>query len=167
MIKNNDPLILNGKMLLNKMLLTCDIIIRYDYFIKIFPKISNIPFHIYVNKHQYMLINISYSSINFKMDLKETYSDGILMYKKCCLYAFQRCISEILNYKPACFLLGKEYYYKKTQLPREEFIGLVLFDEKIRNKYEGAFNWISNLKLNYSYQQQQYTESTEYTRTDE
>ena len=65
------------------------------YFIKIFPKISNIPFHIYVNKHQYMLINISYSSINFKMDLKETYSDGILMYKKCCLYAFQRCISEI------------------------------------------------------------------------
>ena len=149
MIKNNDPLILNGKMLLNKMLLTCDIIIRYDYFIKIFPKISNIPFHIYVNKHQYMLINISYSSINFKMDLKETYSDGILMYKKCCLYAFQRCISEILNYKPACFLLGKEYYYKKTQLPREEFIGLVLFDEKIRNKYEGAFNWISNLKLNY------------------
>lgn len=151
LLRKNFPLILNGKLTLDKkMVVHCDIIIRYDYFKKIFPKIGNLPFHIYVNDNQYMLISISYSSLNFKMDLRETYSDGVLMYKKCCLYSFQKAIEKIVNYKPKCFILGKEYYYKKTQLPREEFIGLVLFDDKIKNKYYDAYNWILKLKENYS-----------------
>ena len=84
---------------------------------------------------QYMLINFSYASIHFKLDLKETYSEGLLMYKKCCLYAFQNTISKLLDYKPQCFLLGKEYYYKKTLLPKKEFIGYVLIDEKLKFKF--------------------------------
>ena len=151
LIKDNFPLILNGKLLFDKnMIVICDIIIRYDYFKKIFSKIENIPFHIYLDNNQYMLINISYSSINFKIDLKETYSDGILMYKKCCLYSFQKCMEKIINYNAKCFILGREYYYKKIQLPREEFIGFVLFDNKIKNKYRSAYEWIINLRNNYS-----------------
>ena len=150
MIKKKSPLIFNGKLLYDgNMIVKCDIILREDYFRKIFSKIGNIPFHIYVKEKQYMLINFSYASIHFKLDLKETYSEGLLMYKKCCLYAFQTTILKLLNYKPQCFLLGKEYYYKKTLLPKKEFIGYVLIDEKLKFKFENAFDWIQKLRKDY------------------
>ena len=64
------------------MIVKCDIIIKLNIFSRIFPKIKNIPFHLLCKDDDYMLINLSYSSINFKMDLKESQNDGILLYKK-------------------------------------------------------------------------------------
>ena len=48
LIYNDSELILQGK-LLNKdnVFVKCDIIITYSFFKKIFPKINNIPFHLY------------------------------------------------------------------------------------------------------------------------
>ena len=52
------------------MIMYCDIVIRYDFFKKLFPKIDNLPFHILTNNNGYLLINVSYSSLHFKIDLK-------------------------------------------------------------------------------------------------
>jgi len=150
MIKNNDPLILKGKLINDGMIVDCDIIIRLDYFITIFKNIVNLPFHILCNPGDYLLITISYASVHFKLDLKETISDGILMYKKCCLYSFQLAMNKLLNYNPQCFILGKEYYYKNTLLPKKEFIGYLKIDSGIRNKYSNAIQWINKLIKNYN-----------------
>ena len=150
LIKNNEPLILQGKLKYKKMIVKCDIIIKLNLFSRIFPKIKNIPFHLLCKDDDYMLINLSYSSINFKMDLKESQNDGILLYKKCCTYAFQCAIQEIIDYRPHCFIIGKDYYYKKIHLPKEDFISQILFDDKIINKYNNAYRWIIQLRKNYS-----------------
>ena len=94
LIHNDFPLILQGR-LLNKdnLHVTCDIIIKYSLFRKLFLTITNLPFHLLCLKNDYLLINLTFASLHFKMDLKETYSDGVLMYKKCCLYSFQKSLS--------------------------------------------------------------------------
>ena len=150
MLKEGSPLITSGKLILENMIVHCDIIIRKDYFNQIFPRIKNVPLDLLCNHDkEYILINISYSSIHFKMDLKESINDGILPYKKCCLYAFQLAISNIIKYKPTCLILGKEYYYKKTLLTKKEFISHVIIDDKIKTKYQQSRDWINNLQKNY------------------
>lgn len=149
LLKKNHPIILLGKLPFKNMIVNCDIIIKLNQFFTIFPKIKNIPFHLLCKKNDYLLINLSYSSINFKMDLKESQNDGVLLYKKCCIYAFQLAINEIINYKPFSFILGKDYYYKKTLLPKKEFISLIHFDDKIKQKYSNAYQWILKLKKEY------------------
>ena len=150
LIHSDFPLILQGK-LLNKdnLYVTCDIIIKYSLFRKLFPTITNLPFHLLCRKNDYLLINLTYSSLHFKMDLKDVTNDGLIPYKKCGLYAFQEKFFELSGEKCHCFLMGKDYYYKKTLLPKKEFIGKISFDENIRKTYSNAVQWIQFLKNNY------------------
>tara|TARA_B100000575_G_C23140812_1_gene663807 strand:+ start:3723 stop:5357 length:1635 start_codon:yes stop_codon:yes gene_type:complete len=145
------PLILQGS-LLNKdnLYVKCDIIIKYSLFRKIFPAIANLPFHLLFRKNDYLLINLTYSSLHFKMDLKDVNNDGLILYKKCSLYAFQEIFFELSGEKCHCFLMGKDYYYKKTLLPKKEFICKVLLDDNIKDTYLKAIQWIHNLKENHT-----------------
>ena len=150
LIHSDFPLILQGR-LLNKdnLYVTCDIIIKYSLFRRLFPTITNLPFHLLCRKNDYLLINLTYSSLHFKMDLKDVNNDGLIPYKKCSLYAFQEKFFELSGEKCHCFLMGKDYYYKKTLLPKKEFICKVSFDENIKNTYLNAVQWIQSLKNNY------------------
>ncbi|MBD62909.1 MAG: hypothetical protein CMD68_02380 [Gammaproteobacteria bacterium] len=150
LIQSDFPLILQGK-LLNKdnLYVTCDIIIKYSLFRKLFSTITNLPFHLLCRKNDYLLINLTYASLHFKMDLKDVNNDGLIPYKKCSLYAFQEKFFELSGEKCHCFLMGKDYYYKKTLLPKKEFICKVSFDENIKNTYLNAVQWIQSLKNNY------------------
>ena len=117
LIHNNSPLILQGVLLdKNDIYVSCDIIISYEYFQKLFPNISNIPFHLYCENgnSSYLLIDICYSTLHFRMDLKDVINDGIIPYKKCSMYAFQEVFFELSGERSPCFLLGKEYYHQKT-----------------------------------------------------
>lgn len=147
----NYPLILQGKLFhkLSNLYVKCDIIIRYDLFKKIFPHIGNIPFHLICKRDNYLLINISYATLHFKMDLKDINNNGLLLYKKCNLYAFRKAFYQLKEYKPACFILGKEYYYKKTLLPKNDFICYVTFSSIIKKKFYNALEWIKFLKDNF------------------
>ena len=63
LIHSDFPLILQGR-LLNKdnLYVTCDIIIKYSLFRKLFPTITNLPFHLLCLKNDYLLINLTYAS---------------------------------------------------------------------------------------------------------
>tara|TARA_Y100001980_G_scaffold46192_1_gene28968 strand:+ start:13427 stop:15064 length:1638 start_codon:yes stop_codon:yes gene_type:complete len=152
LINNKSPLILQGVLLdKNNIYVKCDIIITYELFQKIFPYVNNLPFHLYCkSQNDYLLIDISYSTLHFKMDLKEVQNDGILFYKKCMMYSFQTCFYELFNKKYECFLLGKEYYYRKTLLPKKEFIAKVNFEKNISDVISKAIVWVQTLKKNYS-----------------
>ena len=151
LIYNASELILQG-VLLNKdnIYVDCDIIISYRLFKKIFPKINNLPFHLYCkNDENYLLIDICYSSLHFNIDLKDVNNDNMVFYKKCSIYAFQRVFYELSGIKPRCFLLGKEYFYKNTLLPKKEFIAKIDINEKIKNAYQNSVKWINYLKENH------------------
>tara|TARA_Y100001935_G_scaffold255363_2_gene267963 strand:+ start:3464 stop:5101 length:1638 start_codon:yes stop_codon:yes gene_type:complete len=144
MIREKYPLILGAHLLYKDMVVYCDIVIDINLFVTIFPKIKNYPLHLIKNK--YILINLSYSTLNLKNDLKESLNEGVLPYKKCVLYGFSKCIESFEGYKPHTFIIGKEYYYKKTQLPNDEFISYVKHDENIINKFINAYQWICLLR---------------------
>lgn len=151
LIYNDSELILQG-ILLNKddIYVDCDIIISYRMFKKIFPKINNLPFHLYCkNDEDYLLIDICYSSLHFNIDLKDVNNDNMVFYKKCSIYAFQLVFYELSGIKPRCFLLGKEYFYKNTLLPKKEFIAKIDINEKIKNAYQNSVKWINYLKENH------------------
>ena len=151
LLYNDSELILQG-VLLNKdnIYVNCDIIISYRLFKKIFPKINNIPFHLYCKGiNDYLLIDICYSSLHFNIDLKDVNNDNMIFYKKCSMYAFQEVFYELSGIKPKCFLLGKEYYYKNTLLPKKEFIAKININEKIKDAYKKGINWIKYLKKNH------------------
>ena len=145
-IKDKEPLIIRGEIYDNELSVNsqCDIIIRYDYFKKIFPEIDNLPFHLL--SKDYFLINICYSTLHFRMDLKTIANDGMTLYKKCKLYSFQKSLNQELNQKFPCFLLGKEYYYKKILLPKNKFIGHINFDENIKEIFYNSYKWIQLLR---------------------
>ena len=147
-ILKNIPLIFQGVLLgSDNIYIDCDIIITYKLFEKLFPKISNIPFHLLCNsKNDYILINISYATLHFKVDLKDVLNDSLVLYKKCKLYAFHEEVYKLTNKRPHCFLLGKDYYYKKMLLPKDEFISKVTFDENIITCFLKAIEWIKILK---------------------
>ena len=125
----------------------CDMMIRLDYFKTIFPSMNNVVLDF--KSEKYILIDISYSTVNFKSDKKECLNDGILLYKKCSLYAFQLALEEEINYYARSFIIGKEYYYKKTRLPKKEYISEVIYTTKIKQKLEESYHWIILLKNNY------------------
>ena len=144
MIKDKEPLILGAHLLYKDMVVYCDIVIDISLFVSIFPKIKNYPLHLIKNK--YILINLSYSTLNLKNDLKECLNEGVLPYKKCVLYGFSKCIESLEGYKPHTFIIGKEYYYKKTQLPKDAFISFVKHDKSIVTKFNKAYQWICLLR---------------------
>uniref|UniRef100_A0A6C0KZ21 Uncharacterized protein n=1 Tax=viral metagenome TaxID=1070528 RepID=A0A6C0KZ21_9ZZZZ len=150
-IQKNYPLIVRGELFHEEfnMVVRCDLILRYDYFKKIFPKMNNIPFHLLSKRKEYVLIHLSYSSLKFKIDLKEIMNDGLLFYKKCMLYSFMEAMEEICGYRAPLFLLGKEYYYKRTLLPKMEFIGYVPPSDILKEKIRSAYKWIIHLRKNY------------------
>ena len=144
LISEKHPIIIHPKLIYRNMNVNCDIMMRSDYFKTIFPSINNIS--IDLNSQNYILIDISYSTINFKSDKKECLNEGILLYKKCALYGFHLALKEELNYNARSFILGKEYYYKKTRLPKKEYISEVTFTNKIKEKLEESHKWITLLK---------------------
>ena len=151
LIDDNSPLILQGNLMhKDNYYVGCDIIIRYDLFNKIFPKINNLPFHILCENNDYILINISYSTLHFKMDLKDVYNDGLLLYKKCQLYSFREVFFELSGHNCNCFLLGKDYIHKKTLLPNDEFIAKININQKLSDCLNNARKWIDTLKNNYT-----------------
>ena len=152
LILNNEPLIINGSLYSKEdnIYINCDIIIKYDHFKNIFPDITNIQFdRLYNDYNNYMLIDISYSTIKFKADLIDIINDGNILYKKCSLYAFQKAFNEFIGYKPYCFILGKQYQYKNNILPKKNFICNITIDNNIINKYRDALDWINYIKINY------------------
>ncbi len=151
LIQKNAGLIFQGTLLdkKNQIYVSCDIIISYELFKILFPKISNIPFHLLCQINDYLLINISYATLHFKVDLKDVQNENLVLYKKCKLYAFQEALFEITKKRSQCFLLGKDYYYKKMLLPKEEFICKVIFDENIITSFLKANQWIDTLKKEY------------------
>ncbi len=149
LIEEKSPLILRGKLLDNNgYYVGCDIVIQYSLFKRIFPYIRNLPFHILCKEDDYLLINISYASLHFKMDLKDVINEGLILYKKCELYAFREIFNEWIRKKCQCFIISKEYYYKKTLLPKKEFICKVSIDENIKLIFNNALQWIIFLKEN-------------------
>lgn len=147
LIENKYPIIFYPKLIYQDMIVSCDIMMRLEYFKQIFPSISNISFDFY--SQDYILIDISYSTINFKSDKKECLNEGILLYKKCSLYAFSKALEKEVNYIPRSFIIGKEYYYKKTKLSKKENITEVFYTDKIKQKLTEAYNWIILLKTNH------------------
>lgn len=146
MIKEKYNLILGGELLYDDMIVYCDIIIHIDLFNEYFPKIKNFPMN--TIKNEYILINLSYSCLNFKNDLKECLNDGVIPYKKCTLFAFSQCFKRLYNYTPKTFIIGKEYYFKKEKLSRDEYISYVLPCENIIRRYIRAYNWIHEIRMN-------------------
>ena len=72
MIKDKKPLIF--KLPYTDMIVkTRSILINVDLFISIFPKIKNYPLHSI--KDQYIMINLSYSNIHFKNDIRDCLND--------------------------------------------------------------------------------------------
>ena len=150
-IKNNYPLLFQCNLLDKRdVFVKCDLVIKYNLFKKIFPKIDNIPFHLLLKKDDYLLINFTYSTLHFKMDLKDVVNEPLIIYKKCGLYAFRNALHEIFGKQYKCFLLGKEYTYKNTLLPKKEFICKPELDENIHNTYINAIKWIIYLKNNFN-----------------
>ena len=147
LIREKSPIIIYPKLIYRNMNVKCDIMIRLDYFKTIFPFADNVVLDF--NYDKYILIDISYSTVNFKSDKKECLNEGILLYKKCSLYAFQLALEEEINYYTRSFIIGKEYYYKKTRLPKKEYISEVIYTAKIKEKLEESYHWIILLKNNY------------------
>jgi len=147
LIREKSPIIIYPKLIYRNMNVKCDIMVRSDYFKTIFPSINNISFDL--SSEKYILIDISYSTVNFKSDKKECLNEGIILYKKCSLYAFQLALEEEINYYARSFIIGKEYYYKKTRLPKKEYISEVIYTAKIKEKLEESYHWIILLKNNY------------------
>ena len=60
LIRDNNPIIINGSLYNpdENINVKCDIIIRFDYFKKIFPSISNISFHLLYQNLQILLLKI-------------------------------------------------------------------------------------------------------------
>ena len=111
-IKNNNKLIINGKLLNKKdnLIINCDIIIKNQLFRKIFPKIINIPFHLILKRDDYLLINLTYSTVNFNIDLKNINNDNLIFYKKCKLYEFQKIFNQYTKYQSKCFIMANIEY---------------------------------------------------------
>lgn len=150
-IKNNYPLIINGKLLNKKdnLIINCDIIIKNKLFRKLFPKIINIPFHLILKRDDYLLINLTYSTVNFSIDLKNINNDNLIFYKKCKLYEFQKIFNQYTNDNSKCFIMAKEYKYKNIILEKKDFIGYITKDEKIIQKIKNAKKWIQYFHNNF------------------
>ena len=69
LLEEGEPLILGAKLLYDDMIVHTDILIDVKLFSSCFPKIKNFPLHSIKNK--YIIINLSFSSLNLKSDLKE------------------------------------------------------------------------------------------------
>lgn len=143
-VEEGKPLILGAKLLYDDMIVHTDILIDVQLFSSCFPKIKNYPLHSIKNK--YIIINLSFSSLNLKSDLKECLDEGYIPYKKCLLFSFSQCFSRYFGYEPEKFIIGKEYYYKKTQLSKDEFISHVITNEKTTLKFIRAYNWINVIR---------------------
>lgn len=149
-IQTNESLITNAKLHNRKynININCDIIIKNKLLRKIFPKINNFPLHL-INPENYICINLSYSTVHFKIDLQDIQNDNLILYKKCQLYLCSLAIEELIHKKPKCFILGKEYYFKRNLLDKNIFIGCILINECIKKKIKDSIKWIRTLQKEY------------------
>lgn len=149
-IKMNELLITNAKLYNHKynININCDLIIKNKLLRKIFSKINNYPLHL-IHPDKYVCINLSYSTVHFKIDLQDIQNDNLILYKKCQLYLCLLAIEELTDTKPKCFILAKEYYFKRNLLDKNNFIGCILFNDCIKQKIENAIYWIQTLQKEY------------------
>jgi len=149
-IEHNYPLILRPTILDKHNIYTnCDIMIKYSLFKKIFNKISNLPFHLLCENDDYLLIVLTYNTLEFKIDLKDVVNEPLTVYKKCKLYAFRNALHDFCGKQYKSFIIGKEYSYKKTILPKKEFICKPELNEYIHEIFVKSIQWIYFLKNNF------------------
>ena len=148
MIKDKKPLILGARLHYTDMVVKTDILINIDLFISIFPKIKNYPLHSI--KDEYIMINLSYSNIHFKNDIRDCLNEGMILYKKCKSFVFSTCFEKSFGYKPKEFLIGKEYYYKKNELENDKYICNILYDSNVIKKYISAYHWLTTIRSDFN-----------------
>ena len=84
------------------------------------------------------------SRASFKLiELNKKYRDGLEFISSS---LFKEVFYELTGNICECFLLGKDYYYKKTLLPNDEFIAHVNINNKLHNSINNAKQWINTLK---------------------
>ena len=148
-IKNNIPLIINPILLNNKynLIVRCHIMIKKKLFKQIFNKINNIQLDI-IQNNDYLIINIIPSTLQFKADTREVCNNNNIFFNKCQLYIFNSALRQYINRNNYYFLLGKEYKHNDIKLNKQEYIGLVIYNDIFRTTVIQAINWLNRLKTN-------------------
>jgi len=149
LIKNEYPIILNPLLIHEKfnLYVKVDILIKARLFKEIFKEIKNIDIN-NINNNEYLIINIVPETLNFKSDLKSLQQNEIILFNECSLYTFNSCLKKIIPRSDIGFIFGKAYKFKKTLLNKRENIGLVKFNDDIRNKIFNSIDWIKRLREN-------------------
>ena len=147
LLQKNEKIILNPTLINKKynLLVSVDIIIKKELFIKLFPLIENINLH-GICDNDYMIINILPEIVNFKSDNKELQINEIIRYNQCKLYVFNSALKSYMYRGNIGFILAKEYKYKNNFLDKKKNIGLVKFDDTIRMNIINAINWIYRVR---------------------
>ena len=148
-IYNNDPLIINPLLISDKykLFVKCDIMIKKNLFMSIFPDINNISLDI-INNDEYLIINIVPEILNFKSGCREICNTYNVFYNKCSLYAFNSALRKYILRNNFYFLFGKDYKYNNKLLEKKNHIGLVIFEDIFREKVIRGIDWLNRLKNN-------------------
>jgi hypothetical protein len=147
-IQRQENVIFQGSLYHSKynLVVPCDIIIDYQSFQNVFPEIHNIP---EMNPDDYLLIQVSYSSLHFRKDKMNLQNDEMILYKKCSLLCFYECFQELVTKPIYSFILGKEYYYQKELLPKSTYIGNVSFPSEMKDIIDRAIQWLHLVTTQY------------------
>ena len=148
-IYENYPLIINPLLISDKykLIVKCDILIKKNLFVKIFPNINNVSLNL-IKNNEYIIINIVPEILTFKSDHREICNTYNVFYNKCGLYAFNSALKKYIKRNNFYFLLGKDYKYENKILNKRENIGLVIFDDIYKNKIIKSIEWLDKLKKN-------------------
>jgi len=58
-------------------------------------------------------------------------------------------MKEIINKPSQCFIIGKEYYYRKNLLSKNNFIGCIMINDTVKHKIKDSIKWINKLRRDY------------------
>jgi len=143
-IDKNYDLIINP-CLKNKdnIFITCDLLVKYSLFKKVYPKIN-----LELKNNDYMIISIIYTTVEFKKDKNYIIDNNYLVYEKCKINELKKTLYEKTEKKYEAFILAKDYIYKDEKLINNENICKVE-SEKYNEIYQNSLSWIKNLKKNY------------------
>lgn len=145
-IKKNAPILINPILTNHKYNLNVeiDLMIKKDLFIKIFSEIENI--NIKNLDDNYLIINIIPENVSFHSDSKTLHKNEILDFNDCSLFVFNDALKRFINRNNLGFYLAKGYKYRGDFLRKKNYIGLVKFNDEIKNKIKLSLDWIKRLK---------------------